>query len=163
MKTTHDIDAAMPTNVPRRNPPGQLPLDLETAPDEPGRPLSNRAYVGGVLYVEGLVVLLMGATLLGSYWPPVSAGGEPANPVSKVGLWMVAASLFYMIAVGVGMFFYNLCKPGRDEPAAPEDRRSMVLRARRYASMKKRTRYIFDNTICCERDAEEALLARDMI
>ena len=37
-----------------------------------------------------------------------------------------------------------------------------VSRARRYASMKKRTRYIFDDTINCERDAEEAMSARNM-
>lgn len=138
-----------------------LPLDLETAPDLPGRSLGYRAYVGGVLYVEGLVVLLMGITLLASYWPPVSAFGRPANPVSRLGLWMAGSALAYMVIVGVGIFLYNLWKPHRVD-ARLVDERSLVLRVRRYSSMKRRTRYIFDNTICCEYDAEEARVAREM-
>src|SRR5690606_22719285 len=107
--------------------------------------LGYRAYVGGVLYVEGIVVLLMGLTLLGSYWPPVSAFGKPANPVSKLGLWMSASALTYMVVVGVGIFLYNLWKPGgRDGDDVLPGRRDdgVLLRMRRYASMKKRTRYI---------------------
>jgi hypothetical protein len=163
MKSTHDIVARGSAVGRAGHSPEQLPLDLETAPELPARPLGYRAYVGGVLYVEGLVVLLMGLTLLASYWPPVSAFGKPANPVSKVGLWMAGSALVYMVVVGLGIFCYNLWKPGgRHAGTAAAEERSMVLRARRYASMKKRTRYIFDNTICCERDAEEALLARDL-
>lgn len=138
-----------------------LPLDFETAPDAPPKSTGFRAYVGGVLYVEGLVVLLMGLTILGSYWPPVEAWGKPANPVSKVGMWMAAAALAYMVVVGVGIFLYNLWKPG-SRFTRSEDTRPLVVRARRYASMKKRTRYIFDNTVCCENDADEAIRARDL-
>lgn len=138
-----------------------LSLDLETAPDEPARPLGYRAYVGGVLYVEGIVFLLIGLTLLASYWPPVEAYDRPPNPVSRLGLWIAAGSMIYMIVVGAIIFFYNLWRPGstvRTEGKEP----ALVVRARRYASMKKRTRYIFDNTILCEQDAEEALRAREM-
>lgn len=159
MRSTQNRDMEQRQSIPAAG--GALPLDLETAPDLPGKPLGYRAYVGGVLYIEGLVVLLMGTMLLTSYWPPVSAFGRPANPVSRLGLWMAGGALCYMVVVGVGIFLYNRWKPGRLDPRLV-DNRSIVLRARRYASMKKRTRYIFDNTICCERDAEEAMRARDM-
>ncbi len=137
-----------------------LPLDLETAPEFAPRPRGVRAYVGGLLYIEGAVVLLMGLVILGSYWPPVEAYGRPANPVSKLGLWMVIAALIYMVVVGIGVFLYSLWKPGRF--ARYDDTRPLVVRARRYASMKRRTRYIFDNTITCEEDAEEAIHARNL-
>ena len=143
----------------------ELPLDLETAPDEPARPLGYRAYVGGVLYVEGIVVFLMGAVLLASYWPPIAVGDEPANPASKLGLWMAGGALVYMVVIGIGIFFYNLWRPGaamaRSAQAVTREP-GVVLRARRYASMKKRTRYIFDNTISCPQDADDALRARDL-
>lgn len=143
----------------------ELPLDLETAPDEPPRPVGYRAYVGGVLYVEGFVVLLMGIVLLLSYWPPVSAFGKPANPASKLGLWMAVGALVYMVVIGIGIFLYNLWRPGA---AAARSARvvtkepGVVMRAQRYAAMKKRTRYIFDYTISCEQDADDALRARDL-
>lgn len=151
MKNKHPL----PINEP-------LSLDLETAPDEPARPLGYRAYVGGVLYVEGFVVLLLGLTLLTSYWPPVEAYGKPPNPVSRLGLWMAGSALVYMVVVGVFVFLYNLWRPGSRAAKTKNVEPGVVVRARRYASMKRRTRYIFDNTIACEDDAEEAIRARDM-
>ncbi len=139
-----------------------LSLDLETAPDEPARPVGIRAYVGGVLYVEGLVVFFMGATLLATYWPPIKAHGEPANPVSQLGLWLCAGALLYMVVVGLFIFFYNLLRPSNVMQKPEPNASGAVSRARRYASMKKRTRYIIDNTIRCEADADDAIHARDL-
>ncbi len=146
----------------QKNRPEPLPLDLETAPDEPARPLGDRVYVGGVLYVEGLVVFFMGLTLLSTYWPPIVAHGKPANPVSQLGLWMAGLALLYMVVVGIAIFVYNLARPATVPPEIISKEPGAVSRARRYACMKRKTRYIFDNTICCESDAEDAIRARDL-
>lgn len=143
--------------------PEPLPLDLETAPDLPRDPLPHRTYVGGVLYIEGLVVLVMGITLMLSYWPPVRTGEIPANPAGKLGMWLTVGSITYIIVVSIGVFLYNCVRPtARLEKLASGSEPGTVTRARRYASMKRRTRYIFDDTIYCERDAEEAMAARNM-
>lgn len=139
-----------------------LPLDYETAPAEAPRPTGFRAYVGGVLYVEGIIVLIMGAMLLTGYWPPVPAHGEPANPISQIGLWLAGGALFYMVVVGVGIFVYNLMHPSSRIGRGDHHPDGAVLRARRYAAMKRRTYYIFDDTIHCEKDAEDAMKARDL-
>jgi len=162
MKTTRHL----PERGNQTPPPSfiPLPLDLETAPEYPAQPLGNRAYVGGVLYVEGFVFLLMGLVLLFSYWPPVKAYGHPPNPISRLGMWIVMTSVSYMVVVGVGIFLYNLWRPGglHSSRSRATAEPAIALRARRYASMKKRTRYIFDCTICSERDADEAMAARDL-
>lgn len=75
---------------------------------------------------------------------------------------MSGIAVLYMVVVGVSVFLYNLIKPATDAPGLETREAGAVSRARRYASMKKRTRYIFDNTICCEADAEEAMRARDL-
>ena len=149
----------MPTPVSSQNP---LDLDLETAPDTAPEPLSFRAYVGGVFYLEGIVVLLIGLILMTSYWPPIAAHGRPANPISQVGMWVVVSALVYMIIVGLGFFLHNLRNPTVKVARDDGHRAGVLSRARRYASMKKRTYYIFDSTIRCARDAEDAMEARKL-
>lgn len=137
-----------------------LDLDLETAPDAPPRPLGLRAYVGGVLCVEGLVVLGMGLSLLVTYWFPSQSRPAAVNPVARLGFWLVYAALIYMVVVGLALWVHRTVRPAaRPEPDSALDS-GVVSRARRYASMRKRTYYIFDNTLHCARDAEEAMEAR---
>lgn len=125
---------------------------------EPARELGIRAYVGGLLYIEGLVCLLIGAVMLFGYWPPYAKDGERANPVSMVGAWITGIALTYMIVVGIILFLYNLAKPAGAEPMDP-----LRLRARRYSSLRSREAYLFDSSISCEADADEAELARQLI
>jgi len=154
-------------NVLRRKRNGRpsttsLDLDYETAPASAPKPLSIRAYVGGVLYVEGFIVLIMGSMLLLGYWPPVSAHGHRPNPVSQIGLWLVAGALIYMVVVGIGAFLYHLFKPAPHFTEIDHPHQGVITRARRYASMKRRTYYIFDDTIRCQQDAEDAMKAREL-
>lgn len=119
---------------------------------------SIRAWVGGVLYIEGIIVLLLGSTLLFGYWPPYPHDGEPRNPISLVGLVICLVALAYMFTVGLGLFVYNLFKPGTEEKVDP-----LRERAWRYSRMRAaRQDYLFDNTLECEDDAEEAYLARQL-
>ena len=142
--------------------PGKpLDLDLETAPDTPPDVSGFRAWVGGLLYIEGIVVLLLGSLLLAGYWPPTAGDGQRPNPVGQLGLWIVITALAYMICVGFGFFIYHLVQPLRSAPL-PNHSSGAVQRARRYAAMKKRTYYIFDNTIKSPADADDAMKARDL-
>lgn len=152
----------MPATRSHRLAQQPLDLDLETAPDKPPRRLGYRGYVGGVLYIEGIIVLVMGLMLMTAYWPPIRVNEYPPNPVSRFGLWMVAGALIYMVVVGILIFVYNLRHPLPRSRGSRDEDNALVWRARRYASMKRRTRYIFDNTICCQKDAEEAQRARDL-
>jgi len=145
-----------------RHPTDPLDLDYETAPASAPKPLGVRAYVGGVLYVEGIIVLIMGSMLLLGYWPPVSAHGHRPNPVSQLGLWLVAGALIYMVVVGIGAFLYHLIRPAPRFRELDHPRSGVISRARRYASMKRRTYYIFDDTIRCQQDAEDAMRAREL-
>lgn len=108
------------------------------------------------------MVLLIGMTLMLSYWPPVASETMPANPVSRLGMWVCFAAMIYMTVVTIVMFTFNRRAPrasALDELAGAPP---IVIRARRYASMKRRTRYIFDDDIRCEEDAEEAIHAREL-
>lgn len=150
----------MATVRPPRHEP--LDLDYETAPETARKSFGRRAYVGGVMYLEGIIVLAIGIMLLTTYWPPVSAYGRPPNPISRIGLWVSVVALVYMIVVGVVIFAYNLCRPGSKGSDDQHLDCGVVSRARRYASMKKRTFYIFDKTIRCAKDAEDAMKARKL-
>jgi len=116
--------------------------------------------VGGLLYVEGIICLLVGLSMLLGYWPPYAPPGKKANPVSLVGAWITGGSLAYMVLVGLGFFIYNLLRPGKAEEPNP-----LVERAERYAQVRgvRRSAYLWDETICCEEDAAEADLARQII
>jgi hypothetical protein len=120
------------------------------------RTASVRAFVGGFLYIEGIIVLLLGSSLLVSYWPPYPHDGEPRNPISFVGLVICLAAVTYMFSVGVGFFIYNLLHPGRDEREDPVRKRAL-----RYRESTKED-YLFDDTIECEADADEAFIARQI-
>ena len=121
------------------------------------RPFSIRAYVGGVLYIEGIVCLLLGLVLLIGYWPPVSNGSVPSNPISLVGLWICGCSLVYMFIVGLGFFIYSLVKPTPPEFVSP-----LARRAERYRMLENNQIYLFDEELTEEADAEEAWLARQL-
>lgn len=139
-----------------------LSLNLETAPAEPAPTRGRRFYVGGFLGIEGVMVLLIGMTLMLSYWPPVAGEVVPANPVSRLGMWVCFAAMLYMVVVTIVMLAFNRRAPrasAREELAGAPP---IVIRARRYASMKRRTRYIFDDDIRCEEEAEEAIHARQL-
>jgi hypothetical protein len=122
------------------------------------RTFGLRAYVGGFLYVEGIVCLLLGLVLLLAYWPPysTSAGTKP-NPVSLVGLWICGFSVAYMFLVGAGFFVYNLLRPPQ-----PEQQSHLAERADRYRAAEGNHLYLFDQTICSHDDADEAWLVRQL-
>jgi len=122
------------------------------------REFSIRAYVGGVLYLEGIIVLLLGSILLFGYWPPFAEGDEPRNPISLVGMVICIVALTYMFTVGLGLFVYNLVKPAVEEKVDP-----LKKRAWRYARMRPEAEYLFDDMMECEEDADEAFVARQMV
>ena len=114
--------------------------------------------MGGFLYVEGIVCLLLGLVLLISHWPPYSPGaGIRANPVSVVGLWVCGFSVTYMILVGAGFFVYNLLRPPQ-----PEVQSHLAERADRYRAAEGNQLYLFDETICSHDHADEAWLVRQL-
>jgi hypothetical protein len=116
-----------------------------------------RAFVGGFLYVEGIVVLLLGSSLLFSYWPPYPHDGEPRNPISFVGLVICLVAVTYMFSVGVGFFVYTMFRPGKDDREDP-----LRKRASRY-KLSAKNDYLFDETIGCEADADEAYIAWQLV
>ncbi len=124
-------------------------------PDQAPRSISVRAYVGGFLYIEGIVCMLVGCSMLFTYWPPYATPGERANPVSLVGAYITGFAVAYMIMVGLIMFIYSLLKPAVHEEPHP-----LQARAQRYARIRTVGPYLFDGTISCEADADEAELAR---
>jgi hypothetical protein len=96
--------------------------------------------------------------MLFSYWPPYATDEDPRNPISMVGLVICGISLTYMITVGLGLFIYNLLRPAPEEQLAP-----VQVRAQRYAETAGRdAEYVWDDTLECEADAEEAFIARQM-
>ena len=121
------------------------------------RTFGIRAYVGGVLYVEGIILLLIGCTMLFGYWPPYPQDGEPRNPISMVGFVICCIALGYMFTVGIGLFIYNLFKPGSDDRVNP-----LQERAWRYARVRSKSEYLLDDSVVCEADADEAYLARHL-
>lgn len=131
-----------------------LPADSLPAPS-----LSKRAFVGGVLYIEGLITAFFGMVFLFSYWPPISVGDTKANPISQVGMFITVAAVSYLIIACTFMFFYNLLRPHR--PEIPTEETSLQYRARRYAATKEHLQpYLFDAAIRNEEEADEAYLAR---
>lgn len=123
-----------------------------------GRLGGFRIWVGGVLYVEGVVCLLLGLSMALIYWPPYAVGRDPANPISVVGCWITGFSVAYMIVVGLGLFAYSLLRPQRSEVVAVPP---VAARAARYR-VQDRSAYLFDDTITCEEEADEAQLARQL-
>lgn len=153
------------TELRHKTLPGQqpLPLDLETAPDTPPQPLGYRWFVGGFLAIEGLVTLSIGLSFLIGFWPPFSTGAaHRPHPISQIGLWITVLALIYMVVVGVSMALYNRRNPFGPHDQPPHHPDDAVGRMRRYAAMKNRTYYIFDNSICNDEDAENANRARDL-
>lgn len=132
-----------------------LPADSPLAPS-----LSKRAYVGGVLYIEGLITAFLGSTLLFSYWPPISVGTVKANPISRIGLYITVAAVGYLVIASTGMFIYHLLNPDINSKTS-ENESSLQRRSRRYAATKDHLKpYLFDEDIHNEEDADEAYLAR---
>ncbi|MGI8908232.1 MAG: hypothetical protein ACR2IE_17300 [Candidatus Sumerlaeaceae bacterium] len=122
------------------------------------REFSIRAYVGGVLYLEGIIVLALGAILMFGYWPPFAQGEEARNPISLVGMVIFGVAVIYMFSVGLGLFLYNLLRPAVEEKVHP-----VRQRAWKYARMRPDAEYLFDETLESEQDADEAFVARMII